>query len=54
MGGHRASDTKLKRQVAVKILPPALAADPDRLACRVYLAQGFSLNVSRSLLALHI
>src|SRR3954467_5766408 len=29
---YRATDTKLKRQVAVKILPQALAADPDRLA----------------------
>ena len=28
----RATDTKLKRQVAIKILPPALAADVDRLA----------------------
>ena len=28
----RATDTKLKRQVAIKILPPALAADHDRLA----------------------
>src|SRR6188474_374781 len=27
----RATDTKLKRQVAIKILPPSLAADPDRL-----------------------
>jgi eukaryotic-like serine/threonine-protein kinase len=27
----RATDTKLKRQVAIKILPPALAADHDRL-----------------------
>ena len=29
---YRATDTKLKRQVAVKILPPAMAADSDRLA----------------------
>jgi hypothetical protein len=28
----RATDTKLKRQVAIKILPPAVAADADRLA----------------------
>src|SRR4029453_13123568 len=28
----RATDTKLKRQVAIKILPPSLAADQDRLA----------------------
>ena len=28
----RATDTKLKRQVALKILPPAFAADHDRLA----------------------
>ena len=29
---YRATDTKLKRQVAIKILPPLLASDPDRLA----------------------
>ena len=28
----RATDTKLNREVAVKILPDTLAADPDRLA----------------------
>jgi Tol biopolymer transport system component len=28
----RATDTKLNREVAIKILPEALAADPDRLA----------------------
>jgi Tol biopolymer transport system component len=28
----RATDTKLKRQVAIKILPPLLAADHDRIA----------------------
>src|ERR1700693_3146678 len=29
---YRAKDTKLDRQVAIKILPDALATDPDRLA----------------------
>jgi eukaryotic-like serine/threonine-protein kinase len=29
---YRAPDTKLKRDVAVKVLPPVLAGDPDRLA----------------------
>ena len=29
---YLATDTKLKRQVAIKILPPSLAADPERLA----------------------
>ena len=29
---YRATDTRLERQIAIKILPPALAADHDRLA----------------------
>ncbi len=29
---HQVTDTKLNRQVALKILPEAFASDPDRLA----------------------
>ena len=29
---YRATDTKLKRQVAIKVLPPSVAADHERLA----------------------
>src|SRR5262245_21991439 len=29
---YRATDTKLNREVAIKVLPDSVAADPDRLA----------------------
>src|SRR5262245_61583091 len=29
---YRARDTKLNRDVAIKVLPPVFASDPDRLA----------------------
>jgi serine/threonine protein kinase len=29
---HRATDTNLKRHVAIKVLPTATATDPERLA----------------------
>ena len=29
---YRATDTKLKREVAIKVLPSHVAADPERLA----------------------
>ena len=29
---YRAKDTKLKRDVALKVLPDSFAADPDRMA----------------------
>jgi serine/threonine-protein kinase len=32
MGEDRARDTKLDRDVAIKILPAAFASDPDRMA----------------------
>ena len=30
---YRARDTKLKRQVAIKVLPEEMAGQPERMAC---------------------
>ena len=30
---YRAHDTQLERDVPIKVLPRALASDPERLAC---------------------
>ena len=39
---YRARDTKLKREVAVKVLPAALASDPERLARFTLLSEASS------------
>ena len=39
---YRARDTKLKRDVAIKVLPDAFASDPERMAA-------FSAKISTSL-----
>ena len=46
---YQATDTKLNRQVALKILPEAFATDPDRLARFQREAQALgSLNIRTS------
>jgi serine/threonine-protein kinase len=40
---YQATDTKLNRQVALKILPEAFATDPDRLA-RLHAEQAIDLD----------
>jgi serine/threonine protein kinase len=36
---YQATDTKLNRQVALRILPDALAVDPDRMECPLLLVR---------------
>ena len=53
--GWRATDTQLNRQVALKILPDAFAADPDRLARFTREAQILaSLNDGRAQLVVQL
>jgi serine/threonine protein kinase len=50
---YRARDPKLRRQVALKILPPAFAADPDRLARFEREAQSIAALSHPNILAIH-
>ena len=45
---YQATDTKLNRQVALKILPEAFATDPDRLARSNREAEIRSFDTKRS------
>ena len=44
---YQATDTTLNRQVALKILPEAFAADPDRLASTIPTSMAFTASKSR-------
>ena len=46
---YRATDTKLKREVAIKVLPEDFAADPERLARFEREAQLLASTTRRSL-----
>jgi TolB-like protein len=50
---YRARDPKLRRQVAIKVLPPAFAADPDRLARFEREAQAVAALSHPNILAIH-
>ena len=45
---YRATDTKLNREVAVKVLPPAFAQDPDRMARFEREATGYRAHLRRA------
>ena len=44
---YQATDTTLNRQVALKILPEAFAADPDRLASTIPTSMALTASKSR-------
>jgi serine/threonine protein kinase len=50
---YRARDPKLRRQVAIKVLPPALAQDPDRLSRFERVAQAVEALSHPNILAIH-
>ena len=50
---YRARDPKLRREVAIKILPPAFAADPDRLARFEREARAVAALSHPNILAIH-
>ena len=48
---YRATDTRLKRQVAIKVLPPSLAADAGRIARFQREAEALRPSIIRTSLA---
>src|SRR5919202_1636861 len=50
---YRATDTKLNREVAIKVLPDSFAGDPDRLARFTREAQVLALLNHPNIAAIH-
>src|SRR6187397_176734 len=50
---YRARDAKLNRQVAIKVLPPIFASDPDRLARFEREAQSIAALSHPNILSIH-
>ena len=50
---YRARDLRLGREVAVKVLPEAVARDPDRLACFEREARALAALNHPNVLAIH-